>query len=35
VGETKRAVLERAQRRSEAEAPVRAVLGGLTVHWAP
>ena len=35
VGETKRAVLERAQRRSEDEAPVRAVLGGLTVHWAP
>lgn len=35
VGETKRAVLERAQRRTEAEAPVRAVLGGLTVHWAP
>lgn len=35
VGEAKRETLERAQRRTEAEAPVRAVFSGLTVHWAP
>lgn len=35
TGAAKREALERASGRSEAEAPVRAVMDGLTVHWAP
>lgn len=35
TGADKRAALERARGLDPAEAPVRAVLGGATVHWAP
>ncbi|RBI82868.1 6-phosphogluconolactonase [Rhodosalinus halophilus] len=35
TGAAKREALERAQGRPESEAPVRALFGGLTVHWAP
>ncbi|WP_071673323.1 6-phosphogluconolactonase [Nioella nitratireducens] len=35
AGDEKREALERAQRLPVAEAPVRAVLSGATVHWAP
>lgn len=35
TGDEKREALERAQRLPVAEAPVRAVLSGATVHWAP
>lgn len=35
TGNEKRAALEKAQHLSMEEAPVRAVLSGATVHWAP
>jgi 6-phosphogluconolactonase len=35
TGDEKRAALEKAQHLSVEEAPVRAVLNGATVHWAP
>lgn len=35
TGDEKRAALEKAQTLSVEEAPVRAVLNGATVHWAP
>ncbi|MGR3639590.1 6-phosphogluconolactonase [Alterinioella nitratireducens] len=35
TGAAKRAALERAQSLPVSEAPVRAVLNGATVHWAP
>lgn len=35
TGDEKREALERAQKLPVAEAPVRAVLSGATVHWAP
>ncbi|MFP4327950.1 MAG: 6-phosphogluconolactonase [Paracoccaceae bacterium] len=34
MGEAKRAALERAQELDPMEAPIRAVMSGMTVHWA-